>query len=527
MTRALDDVARPPGEPPEPSRPPAAPPPLSAADPPVSRTGWGVPLAVLIVGMFMSILDMSIVNVAIPAIQKDFGVTTQEIQWITTSYTLCLGVVVPASAWLSDRVGLTRLYFVALAAFAAASALCGMAWDLESMVAFRILQAIPGGLIPVATMSILYKIVPPESIGRAMGLYGQGVVFAPAVGPTLGGYLVEYVDWRLIFYINVPVGVAGLVAAYFLVPRFGGTPGRSFDVLGFLSIGAGLFALLLALSEGEDWGWTSYPVLMLLVGGSLSLALFVVVELEVRQPLLDVRVFRHWAFTNSVLLIAVLSVGLFSVVFFVPLFLQEGAGLTALNAGLTILPQAVVMGVLMPFAGRAYDRFGPRWPALIGLSICAVGTFLLCGINADWPRADVMWITGFRAAGIGIAMMPIMTAGIAALPPSSVGAGSAYNNVAQRVSAAMGLGVLTAFAGSHQAQVMADRSALLRVTDPAVAALAGQGPLGLYPLMQRTQVEVMATTFSDIFMIAGWLTLIGVGLAVFLRSGAARRAPGR
>jgi EmrB/QacA subfamily drug resistance transporter len=163
--------------------------------------------------MFMSVLDISIVNVAIPTMQKDFGVTTDEIQWVATAYSLALGVVVPVSAYCADRFGPTRVYNLSLLGFAAGSALCGLAWNLNSMIVFRVFQAIPGGVLPVVTLTILYRIVPKERIGAAMGMYGLGIIVAPAVGPTLGGYLVEYVDWRLIFFINVPVGVIGTIAS--------------------------------------------------------------------------------------------------------------------------------------------------------------------------------------------------------------------------------------------------------------------------------------------------------------------------
>src|SRR5882672_3555129 len=228
---------------------PASPPDAGSAQP-APDANWGLPLAVVVVGMFMSILDTSIVNVAVPTIQKEFGTTTDDIQWISTAYTLCLGVIVPTSAWLGERVGLKRLYVISLLMFSAFSALCGMAGDLNSMIFYRILQAIPGGVIPVTCLTILYKMVPREKIGAAMGLYGLGIVVAPGVGPTLGGYLVEYVDWRLIFYINVPVGILGAIAAMAILPRFPGVATRRFDVPGFLCIASGLFALLLALSEG-------------------------------------------------------------------------------------------------------------------------------------------------------------------------------------------------------------------------------------------------------------------------------------
>jgi EmrB/QacA subfamily drug resistance transporter len=479
---------------------------------------WGLALAVLIVGMFMSILDVSIVNVAVPTIQKAFGTTTEDIQWIATAYSLALGVVVPVSGWLGDRLGFSRAYHLALLGFLAGSALCGVAWDLESLVVFRVLQAIPGGILPVVTLSMVYRIVPREKIGTAMGMYGLGIVFAPAIGPTLGGYLVEYVDWRLIFFINVPVGLIGLASAVLILPRFpAGNAGR-FDVLGFLTIAGGLFTLLLALSKGQDWGWTGYRVLVLSTYSVLSLATFVVIELGTEEPLLDIRVFRYWPFTNSLLLIAVLSVGLFGVLFYVPLVLQQAQNLGAFHTGLVLLPQALVMGVIMPFAGRLYDRIGPRWPAVVGLTIVALGTYLLHNLTPDTTRNHMMALLAFRASGMGLAMMPIMTGGLAVIPTELVSRASALNNVVQRTSAALGLALLTALLTRQQAQQFADRSALLP-PDVVPPHPPGTSPVvGLYGLYQELTRQVFVAGVDDLFVVTAGLTVVGVALALPLRS---------
>ncbi|MDQ2790035.1 MAG: DHA2 family efflux MFS transporter permease subunit [Actinomycetota bacterium] len=489
--------------------------------------GWGLPLAVLVAGMFMSVLDISIVNVAIPTIQSDFGATTDDVQWVVTGYTLALGVVVPVTAWLGDRFGLSRVYNLALLAFAAGSALCGLAWDLNSLVIFRIVQAIPGGILPVITLSILYRIVPREKLGAAMGLYGLGIVFAPAIGPTLGGYLVEYVDWRLIFYINVPVGILGAVAAALVLPRFPTVAGRRFNVLGFVTIATGLFAVLLALSEGESWGWGSYRVLMLITYSVLSLALFVVIELQVADPLLDIRIFRYRAFTYTLLLISVLMVVMFGVLFYIPLFLQQAQGLGAFDAGLTLLPQALVMGFLMPIAGRVYDRIGPRWPAAIGLAIVAVGTYQLHTLTLDSSREHVMWLLVLQGAGLGMAMMPIFTGGIAVIPMAQVNAASAFNNVVQRVSGALGLAVLTAILTTQQAQQLAGRAALMPANMPTPDLGPTAPPIaGAYAAYRLTQLQVFVGAIDDLFLIASGLSaLAAVGALVLLRSGPAPPTP--
>jgi EmrB/QacA subfamily drug resistance transporter len=510
---------------PAPAAPPAATPPEAPAPtaPVAEQGGWGVPLAVLIVGMFMSILDISIINVAIPTMQRDFAATTEEIQWVENAYSLALGVVVPVSAWLAARFGPGRVYNLSLLGFAAGSALCGLAWNLDSIVAFRVLQAIPGGVLPVVTLTILYRIVPPAKIGAAMGMYGLGIVVAPAVGPTLGGYLVEYVDWRLIFFINVPVGIAGTIAAVLLLPRFGPTPVGRFDVLGFVTVAGGLVCLLLALTEGQSWGWTSYSILILLTAAVLLLALFVIVELEIDNPLLDVTVFRHWPFTNSLLLISVLSVGLFAVLFYIPLFLQQGKGLGAFDTGLLLLPQALVMAVMMPSAGILYDRFGPRWLAVSGLALVAFGTYLMKDLTLDSSNTVFVWILVLRAVGMGLAMMPIMTGGLSVVPPDRVDGASAFNNVTQRTTAALGLAILTAVVTNSRAQMGADRGALI---DPNAAMPAlGAGPAGdvagQYAAYQLMQTQVFVESMDGLFIVTAIITALGIPLALMLRSGPA------
>jgi EmrB/QacA subfamily drug resistance transporter len=491
---------------------------------------WFVSVLVLVVGNFMAVLDVTIVNVAVPAIQKDFGGSLDDVLWIATAYTLMLGVVVPLSGWLGDRFGLTKVYMGSLLGFAVGSALCGIAWNLDTLIAFRILQAVFGGIMPVVAMTLLYRIVPPVKIGVAMGIFGIGTVFAPATGPVLGGYLVEYFNWRLVFYLNVPIGILGAIASFMVLPKLGAAAARRFDVAGFVCVAFGLFAVLLAVSEGSTWGWTSYPVLILLAAGVNSLVLFVLIELQVEQPLLDLRTFKVRQFSNSLVLLAVLQVNLLAISFYVPVFLQQGQGMQAFDAGLLMLPQAVVMGVLMPIVGRVYDRIGPRWVSVIGLAVCAYGTFLLCGTTTDLTRADIIMWTCVRGIGMGLALMTIMTAGLGAVPPAQTNQASALNNVARQVSGALGLAVYSAMSTAQQAQLMANRSPLLTesgpTVDPRVLAMEKQGPAGLLPLWQQLQLHVAAEAYGNIFLITAATTGAGVVLALFLRtrSGGGRHA---
>jgi EmrB/QacA subfamily drug resistance transporter len=481
-------------------------------------SNWLVPVLVLVIGTFVSVLDVTIVNVAIPTIRTDLGVSTTDVQWITTAYALTIGVLVPASGWLADRFGLRRVYIVALIGFALTSALCGLAWDLPSLVAFRILQAVPGGVLPVITLSMVYQIVPPKEIGAAMGVFGLGVVLAPAAGPTLGGYLVEYLNWRLIFFSNVPIGLLGALAAFVVLTDFPKPPIARFDAWGFVTIATSLFALLLAFTKAPDWGWSSYPVGMLVVAGLLCLALFVVIELEVDDPLLDVRLFARWPFTNSLLLLTALSVGMFAVLFYVPLFLQAGQGITPLRAGLIMLPEAIVMGAISPLSGMLYDWIGPRWPAAIGLAIAAYGTYLLRGITADVPESQIVLWTCVRGFGTALAMMAIITAGLASVPGDKVNRASAINNVGQRITSALGLALLVALESHSQAQLMADRAGLVDADTLTNSSPAGQSPdpETLYLVWKQLYLQVTAASYADIFLVVALITVAGAAIALLL-----------
>jgi MFS family permease len=250
----------------------------------------------------------------------------------------------------------------------------------------------------------------------------------------------------------------------------------------------------------------------------------------VHRPLLDVRVFRYWAFTNSLLIIAVLSIGLFGVLFYVPMVLQHAQGLGAFHTGLVLLPQALVMAVLMPVAGRLYDRIGPRWPAVVGLLIVALGTYELHGLTPDTPRSHTIALLSFRAVGMGLAMMPIMTAGIAAVPIDMVSRASAFNNVAQRTSAALGLAMLTALLARQQAQQLVDRSALLPPdTVTGIGPPATSPVVVLYGVYQELSRRVFVAAVDDLFLVTAVMTLLAVVLAVPMRSNLAsligRRAP--
>jgi EmrB/QacA subfamily drug resistance transporter len=501
----------------------------SATDDSVVREKWLLPVSVVSIGMFMALLDVTIVNVAMPAIQYDFGGSLEDILWIATAYTLTLGVVVPLSGWLGDKFGLTRLYIASVFGFALCSGLCGLAWNLGGLIAARILQAVPGGLLPVVCIALLYRIVPKAGVGAAMGIMGVAFVAAPAVGPVVGGYLVEYANWRLVFYINLPIGLLTVIAAWFLVPKVPKARVPKFDVGGFVTIALGLFALLLAASKGEDWGWDGYRIRMLLVGGVLVMALFVVIELHVPEPLLDLRLFGVKVYTLGVVIMAILQVNLLASSVYIPIFLQQGQGLEAFDAGLVVAPQALAMCVASMLAGQLYDRVGPKVLTAIGCAMTAWGNILLLDITADTTHREIIIWTGVRGFGMSMAAIPALTAAVNRVGPKRTNQATALENVAQQIPGAFGIAILGALLTSQQAQLTADRGALLgpdslmaRVAGPAMSSLTvitdhtRETFALLYRAASYLLTEVMARALSNTFLLLAGLTVVGLVLALLL-----------
>jgi predicted MFS family arabinose efflux permease len=427
-------------------------------------------------------MDSAIVNVPIPHIQKDLGGGVDDVAWISTAYSLGLAVFVPLSNWLTDKFGLTRVHRAALIGFLIGSGLCGLAWDLNSLIAFRVLTAIPGSLVPVVTIAMIYRIVPARNIGSAMGLYGLGVIVAPSMGPKLDGI---------------------------------GKPGK-FDKWGYLAFAYGLSALIVVSAKGQKWHWDSYLVMILATSAVLSLALFAVIENEVANPLIDLRIFRCWPFVNSLLLIGLLLIMLFGVAYYIPQFMQNVQGLDAHNAGMVLLPLGLLMVVAVPIAGRLYDRIGPRWVALAGMLGSIVGLSLLAGgIGPDMTRTQAaVWVM-IAMMGGALGMMPIMTNGLSWLPPHLVGYGGAMNNVMQRAASALGVAVVGVIVSRSGAQLAADMGAMQNTS--TLPQLRDADQSALLSVYTKSQNQVQAMADGDAFVITTWLAVLAALLVLMLK----------
>lgn len=494
--------------------------------------GWGIAVFVAIIGAFMSMLDASIVNVAIPTIMHVFNADTGSIQWVATIYLLALGTVVPLSGWMGDRLGFKRLYIISLAVFTLGSLCCMLSWSVTSLIVARVLQAVGGGMIMPTTMSMITRIVPKDRFGSAMGFFGIALMMAPAIGPTLGGYLVEYVDWRWIFTINLPVGAIGIFLSFFFLPEFESKKAEKLDLAGAVFSSTMLFSILLALSEGEDWGWTSEAIVLLLFASFILFILFIVTELTVKNPLLDLRIFRYRTFTMANLMSVVTNIGLYAGIFYIPLFLQNIRGLGAMETGLLMMPGALVSGVMMPVTGKLYDRIGPMPMAVTGSICVAVTTYLFHNIDINTPTPAIITWMMIRGAGMAFAMMPAQSASVGAVPVEVVGRASAISNIVGRVASAFGLAVLTSILNTRMGfhtMLMTSQAGMSNLGTGSffqrVAAYLGGGTPGLQ------QAKVLGAAYlkglisqaafvkgiDDIFLIASFIMISGVLPAFFLK----------
>lgn len=407
-------------------------------------------LLVVVFGTFMAILDTSIVNIAIPKMMAVFGVSADEIKWVLTAYMLTMGAVIPLTGYLGDRFGTKKVYLWAMILFTVGSALCGFAWSNASMIVARIIQAVGGGMIMPVSMAIIYQVIPQEERGMALGIWGIASMAAPAIGPTLSGYIVENLDWRLIFTINIPVGIVGIILTAVLLEEFPVRPTKGFDLLGFITVAGGLGCILYVLGEGNSIDWGEFKNIFLLITGFFSLLLFVVNELTCENPLLDLRILKIWPFTLSIILASGISITLFGGIFLLPLFLQNLQGHTAMQTGMILFPSAIATAITMPIGGKMFDKFGAKPVVIPGLILLIYGTYELSTITLDTSTTTIMWFTVIRGLGMGLSMMPSSTAGMNAVPVHLVGRASSLSNVIRQVAASVGITVLTTYMQNTQ-----------------------------------------------------------------------------
>ena len=443
-----------------------------------NRKWWT--LGAMCFALFMIMLDNTVVNVALPSIQRDLGASLSGLEWTVNGYTLSFAVLLATGGRLGDIFGRRLTFMVGVVVFAASSATAGLAPDVDFLVASRVLQGVGAALMMPATLSIVTDAFPPEERGKAMGTWAGVSALALAVGPVLGGFLTEHVSWRAIFYLNIP-GAAGAIAeSLFAVRESRDTSvGREVDYAGVAVLTAALTALVLALVEGNAWGWGSPEIVALLAGAVLGLLAFVAIELRVRVPMVEFHFFSDRNFVGAVVVALIVSFAMLGVFFFLALYMQNILGYSPLEAGVRFLPSTLMIVVVAPVAGRLADRFGARWLIAAGLTIVAVALFTFTGLAVDSSYLDLL--PGFTLLGIGIAMTmsPMTSAAMNAVAVEKAGIASGVLSMFRMVGGSLGVAVTGAiFQASVGDTATATPEEFVDALGHAMAVSAGVALLG-------------------------------------------------
>ncbi|HZD03420.1 MAG TPA: MDR family MFS transporter [Longimicrobiales bacterium] len=504
---------------------------------------WVVAGTVL-TGTIMAVLDASIVNVALPSMTSTLGASISEITWVVTGYILAQVLFMPITALLSQRFGRRNFYIFSLVLFTVSSMLCGVARTLPLMVGFRVLQGVGGGVLMIVSQAILRETFPPEEQGMAMGMYGMGVVVAPAVGPTLGGWITDNYTWPWVFYVNVPVGILSLM----LVTRFIHDPpylvrekGRVDWVgIGLLALGLGSLQLMLEQGERHDWFESSY-ITALAALAVVGMLVFVWHELRIRRPAVDLRILRNPTFTSATAIGGVLGMGLYGSLFLLPLFLQRLLGYTATLSGETLIPRSLAMAVIMPISGRLYNRVGPRLLVGAGLVVSAWSFWELSHLTLSVGFWDVFWPQLWQGVGFGLIFVALSTAALATIPKPRMTAASGLYNVVRQVCGSVGIAAAASELGRATTRSHALLWENLTATDPQARAFLGgasgamlrlgsdagtaaRRALRLLDYQVLRQAGVLA--YNHVFALVAALFMLGVPLVLLLRRGEVEEGTG-
>lgn len=458
--------------------------PGAASSRPVNRN---VVLAVLLSGAFVAILNQTLLATALPVFMRDLGITANKAQWLTTIFMLVNGVMIPVTAFLIQKFTTRALFLTAMGSFSVGTVICMLAPNFPILLIGRIVQASGAGIIIPLMQTILFAIFPVHKRGTAMGTFGLVISFAPAIGPSVSGWIVDNYPWQTLFQMILPIALLDLIVAFFILRNVTERTFPKLDVLSIILSSFGFGGLLYGFSVAGTYGWGSAQVLLSIIGSSVVLALFIWRQLILKQPILEFRVFRYGMFTLNTAIGMVVFMVMIGGTTVLPLYMQNMHGYAAVTSGLALLPGAVVMGIASPITGRVFDAFGAKWLALIGTTIVMVTTFMYAGLSTETSFAYIAVVNAVRMLGTAMVLMPATTAALNDLPPGLIPHGTAMNNTMRQVAASIGTAVLV---------TVMTNSAL----DVDTHGLAG--------LVHGVNVS---------FVVAGFIAVVGIGLSVFIR----------
>lgn len=498
---------------------------------------WLVLIGVMI-STFMAVLDATIVNVALSKLMSSFGVSVDKVEWVLTAYLLVFGVLLPTSGWLADHLGYKRMFIVGLFIFTFSSLLCSLAWNLQALIFFRVLQGSGAGILMPIGMAIITREFPPQQRGLALGFWSMASSASVSLGPTIGGYLIEHYSWHTVFDVNVPIGIVGMGAALIILREHRSEDSRAFDVVGFASLTAFLTSLLLALSNGNSaWntgGWHSTYIRACFAISIVSLVVFLITELSVEHPLIELDLFKNFNFAWSNVLMLLFGFGMFGSTFLLPIYLQNSLGYTALQAGMVFLPVGALQMIAAPIAGSFADRASPKIPTVLGVALMAFTFYQFGSLSLYTEHRDIMLPLCLRGIAMGALLPPLMALSISEIPNAKMAQASGLINVIRQIGGSFGVAVFGTVLTRRTIYHMATygeqidpssapfRQTVMRLQSHAFHAAGGTSAEAARRATAQIGSFVANQAFiraiDDVFLIAGTVILIGVIPVLFLRT---------
>ncbi|MBM4760922.1 DHA2 family efflux MFS transporter permease subunit [Bacillus sp. B15-48] len=475
------------------------------------RPPYGI-LSVLMIGAFISFLNNTLLNVALPSIMVEFEVGPSIVQWLTTGFMLVNGIMIPTTAFLIQKYSVRKLFLTAMGLFTVGTIVAGFSDFFSVLLLARMLQAAGSAIMMPLLMNVMLVSFPIEKRGTAMGIFGLILMFAPAIGPTLSGLIIEHYQWRALFYFIAPIAVAVFLFGVFMLKDKKEKVDIKLDVFSLLLSSVGFGGLLYGFSAAGNAGWGSPQVYLTIIIGAISLFLFVKRQAKLKEPMLNFDVYKHPMFTLSSVISSVVTMSLFSGMLLLPIFVQTVRGFSPLEAGLMLMPGAILNAFMSPVTGRLFDKFGGRALVVTGLVLTTVPTYYLSILTFETSFTYITVIHTIRMLGMSMVLMPVQTNGLNQLPPRYYPHGTAVNNTLQQVSGAIGTALLITVMSNRQAVYTTQftESAMKEMTGtPTEAALA--------ELQQQIVMKAMLEGINDAFLVATFISGIALVLAFFMK----------
>ncbi|WP_105871960.1 DHA2 family efflux MFS transporter permease subunit [Staphylococcus aureus] len=482
-------------------------------------------LAALLFGMFIAILNQTLLNVALPKINTEFNISASTGQWLMTGFMLVNGILIPITAYLFNKYSYRKLFLVALVLFTIGSLICAISMNFPIMMVGRVLQAIGAGVLMPLGSIVIITIYPPEKRGAAMGTMGIAMILAPAIGPTLSGYIVQNYHWNVMFYGMFIIGIIAILIGFVWFKLYQYTTNPKADIPGIIFSTIGFGALLYGFSEAGNKGWGSVEIETMFAIGIIFIILFVIRELRMKSPMLNLEVLKFPTFTLTTIINMVVMLGLYGGMILLPIYLQNLRGFSALDSGLLLLPGSLIMGLLGPFAGKLLDTIGLKPLAIFGIAVMTYATWELTKLNMDTPYMTIMGIYVLRSFGMAFIMMPMVTAAINALPGRLASHGNAFLNTMRQLAGSIGTAILVTVMTTQTTQHLSAFGEELDKTNPVVqdhmhelASQYGGQEGAMKVLLQFVNKLATVEGINDAFIVATIFSIIALILCLFLQS---------